>query len=87
MANIKSQIKRIETNEKARQRNAAVKSSVRTAIKKVRKAVEVKDLANATELLNKAYTLIDKSVTKGVYTKNTAARKKAEIARLVDSIK
>lgn len=87
MANIKSQIKRIETSEKARQRNAAIKSSVRTSVKKVRKAVEAKDLANATELLNKAYALIDKAVTKGVYVKNTAARKKAELARLVDTIR
>lgn len=87
MANIKSQIKRIETNEKARQRNAAAKSACRTAMKKVRKAVEAKDLALAETLLNEAYALLDKAVSKGIYVKNTVARKKAEIAHLVDSIR
>ena len=87
MANIKSQIKRIGTNEKARQRNASAKSAIRTASKKVRLAVEAKDLAKAEELLKAAFRLIDKSVSDGVQHKNTAARQKAEISRLVNSIK
>ena len=87
MANIKSQIKRIKTNEKARQRNAAKKSAIRTAAKKVRLAVEAKDLAKAEELLKAAFRLIDKSVSDGVQHKNTAARQKAELSRLVNSIK
>ena len=87
MANIKSQIKRIKTNEKARQRNASAKSAIRTSIKKVKLAVEAKDAAQAEELLNKAFRLIDKSVSDGVQHKNTAARQKAEISRLVNSIK
>ena len=87
MANIKSQVKRIKTNEKARQRNASKKSAIRTAIKKVKLAVEAKDAAQAEELLNKAFRLIDKSVSDGVQHKNTAARQKAEISRLVNSIK
>ena len=87
MANIKSQIKRIKTNEKARQRNASAKSAIRTAMKKVRLVVEAKDLANAEELLKKAFRLIDKSVSDGVQHKNTAARQKAELSRLVNSIR
>ena len=74
MANIKSQIKRIKTNEKARQRNASAKSAIRTSIKKVKLAVEAKDLAKAEELLNAAFRLIDKSVSDGIQHKNTAAR-------------
>ena len=86
MANIKSQIKRIGTNEKARQRNASAKSAIRTAMKKVRMAVEAKDLENAKVLLQKAYSLIDKSVSDGIQHRNTAARQKAELAKLVNGL-
>ena len=87
MANIKSQIKRIKTNEKARQRNASAKSAIRTSIKKVKLAVEAKDLAKAEELLNAAFRLIDKSVSDGVQHKYTAARQKGELSRLVNSLR
>lgn len=87
MANIKSQIKRNITNEKARQRNSAAKSALRTASKKVKLAVEAKDLKLAEELLVKAFSLIDKSVSDGVQHKNTAARQKATLANLVNSIR
>jgi len=87
MANIKSQIKRIGTNEKAHQRNISAKSAIRTAVKKVKAAVEAKDVKAAEELLNKAFTLIDKSVSDGVQHKNTAARQKSELSNLVNSIK
>jgi len=87
MANIKSQIKRNRTNEAARLRNKAAKSAVRTAIKKVRVAVEAKDLAKAEEALKVALRLIDKSVSDGIQHKNTAARQKSEIQRLVNSLK
>ena len=87
MANIKSQIKRIRTNEKARQRNVSAKSAVRTAMKKVRLAVEAKDLAKAEQSLNAAFRLIDKTVSDGIQHKNTAARQKGELQRLVNSIK
>ena len=87
MANIKSQIKRNRTNEKARQRNVSAKSAVRTAAKKVRLAVEAKDLAKAEEALNAAFRLIDKTVSDGIQHKNTAARQKGELQRLVNSIK
>ena len=87
MANIKSQIKRNRTNEEARKRNASAKSACRTAAKKVRLAVEAKDLAKAEEALRVAFRLIDKTVSDGVQHQNTAARQKGELQRLVNSIK
>ncbi len=87
MANIKSQIKRNRTNELARERNKAAKSALRTASKKVRLAVEAKDLAAAEKNLVEAFRLIDKSVSDGVQHKNTASRQKGELQRLVNSLK
>ena len=87
MANIKSQIKRVETNEKARVRNASAKSAMRTAVKKVKAAVEAKDFVKAEGLLNEAFRLIDKSVSDGIQHQNTAARQKGELQRLINSIK
>lgn len=87
MAQIKSQKKRIITNEKARKANSAYKSSMRTAIKKVRVAVENKDTANVQSLLNNAISLIDKSVSKGVQKENTAIRQKVSLCKLVDTLK
>ncbi len=87
MAQIKSQMKRIITNEKARQRNVSIRSEVRTASKKVRVAVEAKDLAAAEQALKVAVKLIDSSVTAGVAKRNTAARQKSELQRLVNGLK
>lgn len=86
MAQIKSQMKRIETNEKARQRNVSFRSRVATESKKVRMAVEAKDVKTANEQLKVALKLIDKSVTAGVYTRNTAARKKSSLTKLVNGL-
>ena len=86
MAQIKSQIKRIGTNEKARQRNVAYRSRISSQSKKVRVAVEKKDVEAAKKELKLALQLIDKSVTAGVYKRNTAARKKAALAKLVNSL-
>lgn len=86
MANIKSQVKRIKTNEKARQRNASRKSALRTAMKKVRVAVSNNDKANAEVLLKHAFSLIDKSVSDGIQHQNTAARQKSELSSLVNSL-
>ena len=87
MANIKSQIKRNRTNEIARDRNRAAKSAIRTASKKVRVAVEAKDLATAEAALVNAFRLIDKSVSDCIQHKNTASRQKGELQRLVNSLK
>lgn len=87
MANIKSQIKRNRTNEVAHLRNKSAKSAIRTAMKKVKLAVEAKDLAKAEELAKAAYSLIDKSVSDGIQHANTAARQKSTISNLLNSIK
>ncbi|MEG0034316.1 MAG: 30S ribosomal protein S20 [Bacilli bacterium] len=87
MANIKSQKKRILTNEKSRVLNIAFKSKVRTAIKKVEKAAEAKDKALATTNLTLAISLIDKSVVKHIQHAKTAARQKSFIQNLVNNIK
>ena len=80
MANIKSQKKRILTNEKARQRNKAVKSALKTHIRKFREAAEAGDAAKAAELSRVACRALDKAATKGVIHKNQAANKKSAIA-------
>ena len=86
MANIKSQIKRITTNEKARQRNQAIRSSVKTAIRKVREAAEAGDKAKAVELQRDAARKLDKAVTKGVIHANQAANKKSALAKRVNAL-
>ncbi|HEY2058016.1 MAG TPA: 30S ribosomal protein S20 [Amycolatopsis sp.] len=86
MANIKSQIKRITTNEKARQRNLAIRSSVKTAIRKFRDAADSGDKAKAVEAQRDAAKKLDKAVTKGVIHANQAANKKSAIAKRVNSL-
>lgn len=82
MANIKSQMKRIKTNEKARQRNQAVKSSVKTAIRKFREAAATGDKDKAAELQRAASRQLDKAAQKGVIHANQAANKKAAMAKI-----
>ena len=85
MANIKSAKKRVLTSRVRQERNKAVKSSVKTAIKKVEAAVKAADKdAAAKELLN-ATSIIDKAAKKGVLHKNNASRKVARLAKLVNS--
>ncbi|WP_031507439.1 30S ribosomal protein S20 [Streptomyces megasporus] len=86
MANIKSQIKRNKTNEKARLRNKAVKSELKTAIRRTREAVEAGDAAKATEAARLAARKLDKAVSKGVIHKNQAANKKSALARKVSAL-
>ncbi|MFI6050527.1 30S ribosomal protein S20 [Streptomyces violascens] len=86
MANIKSQIKRNKTNEKARLRNKAVKSSLKTAIRKAREAVTAGDLEKATVAAREASKKLDKAVSKGVIHKNAAANKKSALAHKVAAL-
>jgi small subunit ribosomal protein S20 len=86
VANIKSQIKRNKTNEKARLRNKAVKSSLKTAIRKAREAVTAGDLEKATVAAREASKKLDKAVSKGVIHKNAAANKKSALARKVAAL-
>ncbi len=80
MANIKSQKKRILTNEKARLRNKAVKSSLKTHIRKFREAAEAGDAAKAQELAQVACRELDVAVSKGVIHKNQAANRKSAVS-------
>lgn len=81
MANIKSQKKRILTNEKARLRNKAVKSELRTKVRKFREAAEAGDVEKAQELAKVANRALDKAVTKGVIHRNQAANRKSAISK------
>ncbi len=80
MANIKSQIKRNTQNEKRRQRNQAVKSELRTYIRRFREAVASGDEETATTALREASRKLDKAVTKGVIHRNQAANRKSAMA-------
>lgn len=86
MANIKSQIKRITTNEKARLRNKAVKSELRTHVRRVREAVAGGDKEAAQGALVTASKKLDKAVSKGVIHANQAANKKSALAKAVNAI-
>ncbi|NLF04731.1 MAG: 30S ribosomal protein S20 [Actinomycetales bacterium] len=86
MANIKSQIKRIGTNEKARLRNKAVKSDLKTYVRKVRESVAAGDKDAAAKALVVASTKLDKAASKGVIHANQAANKKSALAKAVASI-
>ncbi len=86
MANIKSQKKRIRTNEKARLRNKDVKSSVKTAVRKFREAAEAGDTAAATALAREATRALDKAAGKGVIHKNQAANRKSSISKRAEAL-
>ena len=81
MANIKSQLKRIKTNEKARQRNKAVKSSLKTQVRRFNTSVEGGDAAATAAALHDASRALDKAVSKGVIHKNQAANRKSAMAK------
>jgi small subunit ribosomal protein S20 len=81
VANIKSQKKRILTNEKARLRNKDVKSSVKTAVRKFREAADAGDTAAATALAREANRALDKAASKGVIHKKQAANRKSSISK------
>ncbi|GAB90569.1 30S ribosomal protein S20 [Gordonia rhizosphera] len=86
MANIKSQIKRIRTNEDRRLRNQSAKSSLRTAIRHFREAVDAGDKDKATELARAAGRKLDKAASKGVIHANQAANKKSAMALAVNKL-
>jgi small subunit ribosomal protein S20 len=86
MANIKSAMKRIRQNEKRRERNAGVRSTVRTAVKGARAAIDGGQADQAREALQRTIQVLDKAVTKGVIHKNTAARRKSRLARQLNAL-
>lgn len=86
MANIKSQIKRNLTNEKARLRNREVRSEVKTAIRSLREQIAAGDAASARSALQVASRKLDKAVSKGVLHKNNAANRKSSLAKQVNAL-
>lgn len=83
MANIKSQIKRIKTNEKARIRNRHVKSELKTYVRRVREAIASGDKAAAEAEMRKAGRKLDKAVSKGVIHRNQAANRKSKLGKQI----
>ena len=86
MANIKSQKKRIITNEKSRQRNRAIKSELKTAVRRVREAVAKKDATEAYAAALNACRLLDKAAAKGIIHKNQAANRKSGVMAVANTI-
>lgn len=86
MANIKSAKKRILVNRTKAARNKAIRSGVKTAVKKVTAAIEANDKDAAAKALVAATSTIDKAATKGVYHKNTASRKVSRLAQAVNKM-
>jgi small subunit ribosomal protein S20 len=86
VANIKSQLKRIKTNEKARLRNKSVKSSLKTAVRRFREAAETGDRDGAVAAMRRASRQLDKAVSKGVIHANQAANKKSAMAQKANAL-
>lgn len=86
MANIKSQIKRIKTNEKAQARNKSVRSSIKTAIRRFKDAAATGDQKSAATELIAASKALDVAVSKGVLHANAAANKKSAMAKAANKI-
>ncbi|MGH3799543.1 MAG: 30S ribosomal protein S20 [Pseudonocardiaceae bacterium] len=86
MANIKSQLKRIRTNEKARVRNKSIKSSLKTAVRRFREAAAAGETDRALVELRTASRALDKAVSKGVIHRNQAANRKSAMATRADQL-
>ena len=86
MPNIKSAIKRVSVIEKKTLRNNMIKSSYKTAVRKFEQAIEAGNKEEATKLFSEATKKIDQACTKGVIVKNTAARKKSNLAKKLNAV-
>ena len=86
MANIKSQIKRNKTNQKANDRNRAVKSELKTTIRQAREAITAGEKETAQAAVKTASRKLDKAVSKGVLHQNQAANRKSALAKKVASL-
>ncbi|EIT85235.1 30S ribosomal protein S20 [Fictibacillus macauensis ZFHKF-1] len=86
MANIKSAIKRVKTNDKHRVHNASLKSAMRTAIKTFESKVASKDAQGAQEAFVTATKKVDKAATKGLIHKNAASRQKSRLAKALNGL-
>lgn len=86
MPNIKSAIKRVNVIEKKTLRNNMIKSGYKSAVKKFEQAVEAGNVEEATALMSQATKKIDQACSKGVIVKNTAARKKSNLAKKLNAM-
>ena len=86
MPNIKSAKKRVKVIEKKTLRNNMIKSAYKTAVKKFEQAIEAGNMEEAKTLFSEATKKVDQACTKGVIVKNTAARKKSNMAKKLNSI-
>ena len=86
MPNIKSAIKRVNVIEKKTLRNNMIKSEYKTAVKRFEEAVSNNNVEEATKLMSTATKKIDQACTKGVIVKNTAARKKSNLAKKLNAM-
>jgi small subunit ribosomal protein S20 len=86
VANIKSQLKRIRTNEKARLRNKSIKSSLKTAVRRFREAAAAGEKDRALGELRTASRQLDKAVSKGVIHRNQAANRKSAMAQRANQL-
>ncbi|HHZ05096.1 30S ribosomal protein S20 [Acetomicrobium hydrogeniformans] len=87
MPSTKSALRRMRITERNRTYNRAWKARTKTMTKKVMQAVEENDLNSAVKLFDEAQSVIDKAVVKGVIHKNTAAHRKARLAKLIANLK
>src|SRR5690625_3421554 len=86
MANLKSAIKRVRTNNKKRESNTGVKSRMRTKIKQTDSLIEAKDVENATQSYHETVREIDKAIQKGVIHRNNGNRHKARLANKLNKL-
>ncbi|MBN2472574.1 MAG: 30S ribosomal protein S20 [Anaerolineae bacterium] len=86
MANHKSALKRIRSNERKRLRNRLVRNRTRTFVKKAQTEIGAGDTSNAHEATLEAIRELDKAVSKGVLHKNTAARRKSRLMKQLNSL-
>ncbi len=86
MANIKSQIKRIRTNEAARLRNKGVRSALKTSVRRFREAAAAGDREAALAAMNTASRQLDKAASKGVIHANQAANRKSAMAKRANAL-
>lgn len=87
MPNIKSQKKRVLTNEKANEINVAKRTAVRNSIKKFNALIEEKNVAAAEEMLKETESLINRAKSDGIYHDNNASRKIARLSKKLSSLK
>jgi small subunit ribosomal protein S20 len=86
MANTRSAQKRMRQSEKRRVRNAGIRSTVRTAVKSVRSAIDSGAAADARTQLSRTIRTLDKAVTKGILHRNAAARRKSRLTRQLNAL-